>query len=135
MSSQNFFRLFFAMCAVAVVFAASTPAYAISTKPNEPILAFQRAYDFTFFVYRRVDTPVGWYVTYDGFYVQRTPQKVWLYGNEYRKGTLTPTKVLVGSVDPRKSPYPFAQLTDAQKRDAPPEIVLEREPQKPGNKN
>lgn len=66
----------------------------------EPMLIPQPSFaGMTFYVYRPYNFPKGWYLTFDGYPVVQTPDKVWVYGQMF--GTqLTPTSYIVGSVNP-----------------------------------
>ena len=67
---------------------------------SAPYLAEQPAYaGMTFYVYKPVNIPSGWYTTYDGYPVSKGKDGVWYYGTREGSG-ITQTGYVVGSVVP-----------------------------------
>jgi hypothetical protein len=75
----------------------------------EPMLVPQPAFaGMNFYVYRPYNFPKGWYLTFDGYPVIQTKDKLWVYGM-LQANQLLPTGYLVGSVNPSLAgltPYP-----------------------------
>ncbi|MBR0204137.1 MAG: hypothetical protein IJQ56_07215 [Synergistaceae bacterium] len=66
--------------------------------------AYQQAYAMNFEIYRPMNLPAGWYVTFDGFPVAQVAENRWVYGQLNYDGAIRPTNVLVGSVIPSSVP-------------------------------
>lgn len=93
----------------------ATPA---ATYVIEPVLVAQPAYaGMSFYVYRPYDMPSGWFVTFDGYPITRTPAGVWVYGS-YNGTLLVPTSFVVGSISPQSLPIvqyvPSARVSSTQ---------------------
>lgn len=66
--------------------------------------AYQQAYAMNFEIYRPMNLPAGWFVTFDGFPVAQIAENRWVYGQLNYDGAIRPTNVLVGSVIPSSVP-------------------------------
>lgn len=70
----------------------------------EPVLVAQPVYaGMSFYAYRPYNMPSGWFVTFDGYPITRTPANVWVYGS-YNGTLLAPTSFVVGSIHPQSLP-------------------------------
>lgn len=100
----------------------------------EPLLVAQPAYaGMNFHVYRPYNMPEGWFVTFDGYPVHKSPSGVWVYGT-YDGVSLTPTNYVVGSVHPQSLSIvqyaPSAQVSSLREVPVTPILpVLQPAPQ------
>ena len=84
----------------------------------EPVLVAQPVYaGMSFYVYRPYNMPSGWFVTFDGYPITRSPAGVWVYGS-YNGTLLSPTSFVVGSISPQSLPIvqyvPSARVSSMQ---------------------
>ena len=92
--------------AAIVIFAAMSASPAMSAE--KAIKVTQPAYhSMSFYVYKPVNVPKDFYVTFDGYLVYKNAKGVWHYGSA-EKGGITKTGYVVGAVIPyvvRLKPY------------------------------
>ena len=84
------------LAVLALVIAMNTCAFSA----ERAIQVTQPAYhNMQFYVYKPVNVPRDFYVTFDGYLVYRNSNGVWLYGSA-EKGGITKTDYVVGAVIP-----------------------------------
>ena len=117
-------RLFFTAVLLSLLF--KSPGALGATYVVEPLLVAQPVYSgMTFHVYRPYNMPEGWFVTFDGYPVHKSPAGVWVYGT-YDGVKLIPTNFVVGSIHPQTLPLvqysPAAQVSTV--REVPVTVIV-----------